>query len=74
MCERENLGFGESQYALLVMYVFSGQMKTFYYSYITNLFQPLDVAINGSVKALMKQIFALWCESMVVGCWQSCDF
>ena len=27
---------------------------------MTNLFQPLDLTVNGSVKALMKQKFTLW--------------
>ena len=72
--EREKLGLDKSQFALLVMDVFTGQMTepvkeklrannillVRVPANMTNLFQPLDLTVNGSVKALMKQKFTLW--------------
>ena len=63
--ERENIGLKQTQQALLIMDVFSGQMsepvkeKLIENSILlvrvpanmSNLFQPLDLTVNGSVKA-----------------------
>ena len=72
--ERANLGLGENQYALLVLDVFKGQMtepvtkkmKDNHILFVrvpanmTNIFQPLDLTVNGSFKALMKSKFTEW--------------
>lgn len=72
--ERTKLGLSENQYALLILDVFKGQMtepvtKKMEENRIlfvrvpanmTNLFQPLDLTVNGSFKALMKSKFTEW--------------
>ena len=72
--ERTRLELCENQYALLILDVFKGQMtepvtKKMEKNHIlyvrvpanmTNLFQPLDLTVNGSFKALMKSDFTEW--------------
>ena len=72
--ERENLGVENDQETLLIMDVFSGQMTdpvkeklrqnnillVRVPANMTNLFQPLDLTVNGSFKAFMKQKFTEW--------------
>ena len=69
--ERKRLNLEETQHALLIMDVFTGQMtdpimKKLQENNIsnvrvpanmTNLFQPLDLTVNGSAKAFMKRKF-----------------
>ena len=73
-CERSKLGIGEDQYALLILDVFKGQMKEpvkqkMKENHILfvrvpvnmrNIFQPLDLTVNGSFKSLMKSTFTEW--------------
>ena len=73
-CERSNLGIGEDQSALLILDVFKGQMKEPVKQKVkenhilfvrvpanmTNIFQPLDLTVNGSFKSLMKSKFTEW--------------
>ena len=72
--QRKSLGVGEDQYALLILDVFSGQMtepvkeklKETRILFVrvpanmTNLFQPLDLTVNRSFKAMMKRKFTEW--------------
>ena len=72
--QRKSLGVGEDQYALLILDVFSGQMtepvkeklKENRILFVrvpantTNLFQPLDLTIKRSFKAMMKRKFTEW--------------
>ena len=67
--ERERLKLGPSQPTLLILDIFSGQMTApvteklaeNFIKYMkvqanmTNLFQPLDLTVNGSAKAFMKK-------------------
>ena len=73
-CERSNLGIGEDQSALLILDVFKGQMKEPVKQKVkenhilfvrvpanmTNIFQPLDLTVNGSFKSLIKSKFTEW--------------
>ena len=72
--QRKSLGLDENQYALLILDVFSGQMteqvkeklKESHILFVrvpanmTNLFQPLDLTVNRSFKAMMKRKFTEW--------------
>ena len=72
--EQEKLKLEPSQPALMMLDVFSGQMTTpvtdkpkeNHIKYVpvpanmTNLFQPLDLIVNKSVKAFMKRNFTEW--------------
>ena len=72
--ERENLGVENDQKALLIMDVFSGQMTdpvkeklrqnnillVRVPANMTNLFQPLDLTVEGSFKAFMKHTLTEW--------------
>ena len=69
--QRKSLGVGEDQYALLILNVFSGQMTepvkeklkenrilfVCVPANMTKLFQPLDLTVNLSFKAMMKRKF-----------------
>ena len=69
--ERERIDLGEEQQALSIIDVFSGQMTdpvieklkesniklTMVPANMTNLFQPLDLTVNGSAKAFLKKKF-----------------
>ena len=69
--EREGIDLGEEQQALSIIDVFSGQMTdpvieklkesniklTMVPANMTNLFQPLDLTVNGSAKAFLKKKF-----------------
>ena len=73
-CEQFKLGIGEEQYALLILDVFKGQMaesvkQKMMENHIlfvrvpanmTNIFQPLDLTVNGSFKSLMKSKLTEW--------------
>ena len=77
--ERKRLNLEETQHALLIMDVFTGQMtdpimKKLQENNIsnvrvpanmTNLFQPLDLTVNGSAKAFMKRKFTEWYGSQI---------
>ena len=66
--EHEMLDLGEEQQPLLIIYVFSGQMTDQFIENLKennikltrvpanmrNLFQPLDLTVNGSAKAFFK--------------------
>ena len=72
--ERVMLDLGKDQPALLIIDFFSGQMRhaviqklkenhikvTRVPPNMTNLFQPLDLTVNGSAKAFMKKKFTEW--------------
>ena len=61
-CEQSKLGIGEDQYALLILDV----LKENHILYVrvpanmTNIFQPLDLTVNGSFRSLMKSKFTKW--------------
>ena len=69
--QRKSLSVGEDQYALLILDLFSGQttepvkekLKENRILFVrvpanmTNLFQPLDLTVNRSFKAMMKRKF-----------------
>ena len=77
--EREKLELPKDQPALLIIDVFSGQMTqpvltklkenhiklTKVPANMTNLFQPLDLTVNGSAKAFMKRKFTEWYSSQI---------
>ena len=74
--KRKQLNLEPSQPTLLILDVFSGKMTTPVTDKLaenhikhvkvpanmTNLFQPLDLAINRSAKAFMKKEFTEWCS------------
>ena len=76
--EHEMLGLGDEQQALLMIDVFSWQMTYRVTEKLkenniklkrgpanmTNLFQPLDLIVNGSVKAFLKK-FTEWYSSPI---------
>ena len=77
--ELEILDLGEQQQALLIINVFSGQMTdpvieklkenniklTRVPANLTNLFQPPDLTVNGSVKAFLKKKFTEWYSASI---------
>lgn len=74
VAQRKSLSLDENYYALLILDVFSGQMteevkeklKENQILFVrvpanmTNLFQPLDLTVNRSFKAMMKRKFTEW--------------
>ena len=67
-CERSKLGVGEEQHTLLILDLFKGQMTEPFKqkmnincilfvqipANMADIFQPLDLTVNGSFKSLMK--------------------
>ena len=76
--ERKKLG-APNQHALIIMDVFTGQMTgpvleklrdnkillVRVPANMTNIFQPLDLTVNGSFKALMKKKFTEWYSKQI---------
>ena len=72
--ERKERNLEETQYALLIMDVFRGQITEAVINKLrenniltvrvpanmTNIFQPLDLTVNGSAKSFMKRKFTEW--------------
>ena len=77
--ERVMLDLGKDQLGLLIIDAFSGQVTdpviqklkenhikvTRVPPNMTNLFQPLDLTVNGSAKAFMKKKFTEWYSSSI---------
>ena len=77
--ERERLGLDISHPGLLIIDVFRGQTTAsnrnlllsndIYFSKVpanmTNLYQPLDLTVNGYAKAFMKRMFTEWFASQI---------
>ena len=77
--ERANLQLPDDKPALLIIYVFSGQMTDPVIEKIrensiklvkvpanmTQLFQPSDLTVNGAAKAFLKRKFTKWYSSCI---------
>ena len=77
--ERRKLNLEETQYAILVMDVFRGQitdpvteklqenniLTIRVPANMTNMFQPLDLTVNGSAKSFMKRKFTEWYSAQI---------
>ena len=61
-CEQSKLRIGEDQYALLILDVLKENHILFVRvpANMRNIFQPLDLTVNGSFRSLMKSKFTEW--------------